>query len=105
MLAQTSLFQTLILLGSNPATDSRVRKTLKAINLKSGPNLGLRLGYLTFYDFRRSGATFAFNAHVPIQEIKRHGTWSSESVWAYIWVDYTSGEALANALASLINNA
>ena len=60
------------LLGSNPLTDSRVRKILKTLNVK----LGLHPLFFTFHDFRKSGATFAYNCHVPIQDIKRHGTWS-----------------------------
>ena len=42
-------------------------------------------------DFRRGGATFAFNAQIPIHAIKRHGTWSSNCVWKYIQSDHSSG--------------
>ena len=73
MSAHTSLFQIHSSKGAIPVTDSRVRKTLKAINI----NLGLHGAFFTFHDFRRSGATFAYNSHVHIQEIKRHETWSS----------------------------
>ena len=47
-------------------------------------HLGLRPNFFTFHDFRRSGASFAYHSHIPIQEIKRHGTWSSDCVWGYI---------------------
>ena len=99
MSSETSLFQINTSQGSNPVTDSNVRKTLKNINIK----LGLSPGFFTFHDFR-SGATFAFNAHLPIQDIKRHGTWSSECIWRYIQSDHTSGEALASALAASISS-
>ena len=101
MSSQTSLFQIPGSSDLNPVTDSRVRKTLKCINI----NLGLSPAYFTFHDFRRSGTTFAYNSHVPIQDIKRHGTWSSDCVWRYIQSDHTSGEALANTLALSIDNA
>ena len=66
MSATTSLFQIPTSLGSNPVTDSKVRKILKKINIK----LGLSPNFFPFHDFRRSGATFAYNAHIPLQEIK-----------------------------------
>ena len=51
----------------------------------------------TFHCFRRSGATFAFNHHLPIQAIKSHGTWTSEAVQAYIASDlkHTASVALS----------
>ena len=93
------LFQIQNSQGLHPLTDSRVRKTLKYINT----HLGLRPNFFTFHDFRRSGATFAYHSHIPMQEIKRHGTWSSECVWDYIQSDHSSGETLADALAKSIN--
>ena len=101
MSPHTSLFQLQTTLGSNPLTDSRVRKTLKILN----SILGLHPSFFTFHDFRRSGATFAYNSHIPIQQIKRHGTWSSDCVWQYIHSDHASGENIAVALASTINAA
>ena len=101
MSSDTSLFQLHTTLGSNPLTDSRVRKTLKNLNVK----LGFHPAFFTFHDFRRSGATFAYNCHVPIQDFKRHGTWSSDCVWHYIQSDHSSGEGIARALANAINDA
>ena len=87
--------------GSNPLTDSMVRKTLKILNA----NLGFHPSFFTCHDFRRSGATFAYNSHIPIKDIKRHGTWSSDCIWQYIHSDHASGESIACALASTIVNA
>ena len=92
------LFQIQNSQGLHPLTDLRVRKTLKHVNI----HLGLRPNFFTFYDFRRSGAIFAYHSHIPIQEIKRHGTWSSDCVWGYIQSDHSSGETLADALAKSI---
>ena len=99
MTATHSAFQMNTSGGWQPLTDSRVRKALKSINM----TLGLDPAFFTYHSFRRSGATFAYNAHVPIQQIKRHGTWSSECVWRYIQSDHVSGEALAYSLAAVIN--
>ena len=71
--------------GSIPLIDSQVRKSLKTINA----HLGLSCSFFMFHDFRRSGATYTFNSHFPIQQIKRHGTWSSDCVWSYIQSDLT----------------
>ena len=63
--------------GSNlsPLTDSVARRHLKAACQK------LQLEkLLTFHDFRRGGATWAFRRGVPIQDSQAQGTWSSECV-------------------------
>ena len=94
MSAHTSLLHISSKQGLNPLTDSRVRKAFKHINV----SLGYKPGYFTFHDLRRWGATY-----VPIQDIKRQGTWSSDCVCRYIQSDHASGERLANALATSIN--
>ena len=100
MSSATSLFQIHTSSGWVPLIDSIVRKSLSALNVA----LGLNPHHFTFHSLRRSGATFAFKAHVPIQDIKRHGTWSSECVWTYIQSDHASGEKLANSLAFTIDD-
>ena len=94
-----SEFQVKTTSGWQPLTNSKVRKALKSINM----TLGLDPHFFTYHSFRRSGATFAYNVHVPIQQIKCHGTWSSEYVWGYIQSDHMSGEALAFSLAAVID--
>ena len=96
---KTSLFQYHSPSGWCPMIDSKIRNILKSINLK----LGLNLSHFTFHSFRKSGATFTFNAHIPIQNIKRHGTWASDCVYRYIQADQSSGEQLASVLADVIN--
>ena len=80
MSAGHSAFQIKTQSGWQPLTDTKVRKCLTSTNM----TLGLNPHYYTFHSFRRSGATFAYNSHVPIQHIKRHGTWSSDYAWRYI---------------------
>ena len=99
MSPSSSLFQIHTKNGWVTLIDSRVRKVLSKINI----SLGLHPNHFTFHSLRRSGATFAFNAHVPIQEIKRQGTWTSQCVWRYIQADQASGEKLASSLADVIN--
>ena len=58
-----------------PLTDSYARKHLKKVSqLLKLPNP------ITFHDFRRGGATWAFRHGVPIQYIQAQGTWSSSCV-------------------------
>ena len=77
------LFQCNTAYGWQVITDSRVRKSLSTSNRM----MGLRKGFYTFHAFRCSGATLAYRAHTPIQQIKDHGTWTSECIWRYIVSD------------------
>ena len=37
-----------------------------------------------FHTFRRSGATFAFDHNVALQNIMAHGLWRSSAIWTYL---------------------
>ena len=74
------LFQFKYPIGWKVLIDSKIRKTLSLINKK----LHLSSQFFTFHAFRHSGASLAFNANVPLQEIKVQGTWTSDCVWRYI---------------------
>ena len=45
---------------------------------------GLSDGGYTPHSLRRGGATFSYHAGVPLDQIKRHGTWKSDSVQRYL---------------------
>ena len=62
-----------------PLNDLVARKHLKDI-CKA---LGLQKA-LTFHDFRRAGASWAFQQGVPLENIVKHGTPKSDSVWTYL---------------------
>ena len=81
-----------------PMTDNRVRSHLK--NVLS--LLNLETNYITFHSFRRSGASFAFNHNVSIQEIQRHGTWTSDCVWRYVSDSTDAGSQVASTFATLL---
>ena len=78
-------------------TQSQVRthlsKILKWLHLDSRS--------FSFHTFRRSGATLAFNNNVSIQNIQRHGTWSSETVHRYIISDPAKASAVADSFKTL----
>ena len=78
--------------------DSKIRKVLSLINKK----LHLSPHFFTFHAFRRSGASLAFNANVPIQEIKVQGTWTSDCVWRYIYNDSTRLSEVAIAFQKML---
>ena len=79
-------------------TDNRIRKCLAKLIAK----LGFSPGHFTFHSFRRSGATLAYNAHIPLQNIKQHGTWVSDCVWSYIQKDHKLGEDMAISMAAIV---
>ena len=70
------LFQYKVADSCVPLTDARVRRHLNLIF----DRLGLAGAGFTFHSFRCSGATFAFNNDVTLQNIQRHGTWTSDCV-------------------------
>ena len=76
----------------SPLTDSTARKHLKDISRA----LGLPSS-ITFHDFRRAGASWAFQQGVPLEYIRSHGTWKSDAIWSYLSsaVSTTSPVALA----------
>ena len=79
-------------------TQNRVRthlsKLLCALNLDGKS--------YSFHTFRRSGATLAFNNNVSIQNIKRHGTWSSDTVYTYILSDPAKASAVSDSFQHLL---
>ena len=80
-LSDDPLFQITTRRGRTPLTDSVARKRLKQVSIMlNTPKI------LTFHDFRRAGATWAFRRGVPVQDIQAQGTWSSACVWRYIQV-------------------
>ena len=57
----------------------------------------------SFHTFRRSGATLAFNNNVSIQNIQRHGTWSSATVHRTIISDPAKASAVADSFKALFH--
>ena len=82
-----------------PLTDTRVRKHLKNILML----LGMSPDFITFHSSRRSGATLAFNHNVPLQDIQRHGTWTSDCVWRYVTDSTDCGSQVAQMFAALLS--
>ena len=82
-----------------PLTDNRVRRHLREILglLNKDPS------FITFHSFRRSGATFAFNHNVPLQDIQRHGTWTSDAVWHYVTDSTNVGCQVADTFATQLS--
>ena len=95
--ANDPLFQFRYKLGWKVPIDSKVRKTLSLLNVK----MGYSPHYFTFHSFRRSGASLAFSSHVPLQQIKMQGTWSSDCVWQYIHSNPDSASQVASTFAKL----
>ena len=73
---ESPLFQIPVGGSLTPLTDSMARKHLKQVSTA----LAL-VKPLTCHDFRRAGASWAFQHGVPIQDIQAQGTWTSQCVW------------------------
>ena len=74
-----------------PLSDTRLRKQFSTILSR----IHLAQSNITFHSLWRSGATWAFNAKVPVQNIQSHGTWTSDCVWSYITQDHQASDAVA----------
>ena len=85
--------------GYIPITQSQARTTLAKI-LSS---LGMDPKVYGFHTFRRSGATLAFNAHVPLQNIQQHGGWKSQAVWSYLSNTTTAQSVVPQVFQSIIS--
>ena len=82
-----------------PLTDTKLRRHLDLVLGR----LGLAGAGFTFHTFRRSGATFAFNNDVTLQNIQKHGTWTSDCVWRYITDSTDAGDQVANMFRSRLS--
>ena len=82
-----------------PLTDSKARYHLKLV-LK---RLGLDPNSLSFHSFHRSGASYVFNNHVRLQDIKSHGTWTSHSIWRYLIQNPVTTSSVALAFQSTLS--
>ena len=93
------LFQNKVGLSWVPLTDNKVRIHLRNVLslLKLDPN------FITFHSFRHSGTTFAFNHNVSLQEIQKHGTWTSDCVWRYVSDSTDAGSQVASTFATLLS--
>ena len=97
--ANLPLFQCKVATEWVPLTDNKVRRHLAMITEK----LHLHQAGFTFHTFRRSGATFAFNNDVTLQNIQKHGTLTSDCVWRYITDTVDAGEQVANMFRSKLS--
>ena len=66
------------------------RKHLKNISIALSLNKSL-----TFHDFGRAGASWAFQHRVPLKDIQAQGTWSSQCVWRYVHLPTAGGSTVA----------
>jgi hypothetical protein len=76
---------------SQPLFSYRVNNKLKYVSRAKIQNLlnlaakKCNLQYsVTFHALRRSAASLAFMAGVPLEQIKAQGCWLSEAIWSYI---------------------
>ena len=78
--------------------DTHIRDALKTI--LTSRNIHLQ-GH-GFHTFRRSGATYAFNHNVPLQNIMAHGLWRSSAIWTYLQNASMAASIIPKTFASTI---
>ena len=81
--------------GLVPLTDSVARKHLKSVSLA----LGIAPP-LTFHAFRRAGASWG----VPLEYIKKHGTWKSDAVHTYLVSSPSLSSPVSQAFATSLSS-
>ena len=62
----------------------------------------LRNAGLTFHAFRRTGVTISFGQNVPLQAIRAHGAWASDTVWQYVKHTNEATSIVPSALATIL---
>ena len=82
-----------------PLTDNKVRSHLRDILIMCGK----ASDFVSFHSFRRSGASYAFEHSVPLQDIQRHGTWTSDCVWKYVTDSADAGSQVAQTFQKLLS--
>ena len=82
-----------------PLSAYKVRATLATILA----NLHLHDRNLGFHAFRRSGASFAFNQNVQLQNIQAHGGWQSDAIWTYLHNTPTAALQVAQTFKATLN--
>ena len=65
--------------------------------------LDLDPALFTFHAFRRSGATYSFNHNVPFQDIRLHGSWKSDAIYAYLQTTSTADKVAQHFQSTLQN--
>ena len=78
-------------------TACNVRQTLSNVLHQ----LGINPLHHGFHTFRRSAATLAFQSKIPLTTIQAQGTWSSDSVWRYI---YNQNNAIPSSFKKLVSS-
>ena len=54
------------------------------------------------HSFRRGGATFAFDCHIPSEIIKLHGDWQSDAYLVYLELSQQQKQCACHAMASKV---
>ena len=80
-----------------PVIDTNIRDALRSIVT----SLHLDPAAYGFHAFRRSGATLAFDSHIPLQNIMAHGLWRSPSIWTYLQNASTAASIIPSTFSSI----
>ena len=57
----------------------------------------------TLHSLRKGGATLCHSLGIPVDQIKSHGTWSSNTVWSYLNPSNSHRSNIANAMSAAVS--
>ena len=85
--------------GPTTLTDSVARKHLKTVSVALAITPPL-----TFHAFRKAGASWAFHNGVPLEFIKKHGTWKSDAIHTYLLSSPSFSSPVSQAFATSLHS-
>jgi hypothetical protein len=99
----TSHSMPLLVFGSkgSPPTVVTTRMLAKQLKLLI-VQLGLPPSQFTLHSLRKGGATFCHSLGIPLEQIKAHGTWSTDTVWTYINPDQQQQSRIATTMSQAV---
>ena len=84
---------------SSILTASNVRRVLRT----AVDAIGLCPSEIGFHTFRRSGACWAFDHNIDLNQIKVHGGWRSDAIWRYLVKTPTAAGSVARTFQNYLD--
>ena len=94
----------LLLTTAPPVGKTISASTLRVMFHRAAQAAGLADKHYTPHRLRRGGASFCFQAGVPLDHIKKHGTWSSQAVDRYLLQQQAFQTAVAQAFRQALTS-
>ena len=95
----------LLIYGSTGSPATTVTTRMLAAQLRTIiSTLRLPPHRYTLHSLRQGGATFCHTLGIPVEHIKAHGTWTSDTVWTYINPTHSHRALIPTAMSSALQS-